>query len=102
MARCAGALALGGPCQLPATREALLPASSSSACRVCVVVGDADPYAPHAELAASLARFRSAAGGAHDGVKVVAGLEHEVGERSVALGLAFLRGLGLEEQGPAG
>ena len=93
---CAGALALGGPCQDAATREALLP--RTSACRVCAVVGDADPFAPHAEIAASLSRFAARQDGEHEGgvMKVVPGLAHEVGEPSVALGLAFLAGLKLD------
>jgi len=97
---CAGALALGGPCQDVATREALLPAApSESDCRICAVVGDADPYADHAAIAASLARFGGGGGGRereHDGVQVVPGLEHEVGEQSIALGLAFLADLKLD------
>ena len=54
-------------------------------------VGDADPYAPHAALAAALAKYppRSPA----EGVHVVQGMEHEVTETSVAKGLAFLSSL---------
>ena len=67
------------------------------AASVAAVVGDADPFAPHAEIAASLGRF-AAQDGEHEGgvMKVVPGLAHEVGEPSVALGLAFLAGLKLD------
>ena len=84
--RCLGVLALGGPCP---PRERLLP--DNSVTRVCCVVGDADPYAPHAALAAALAKYppRSPA----EGVHVVQGMEHEVTETSVAKGLAFLSSL---------
>ena len=70
-------------------RERLLP--DNSVTRVCCVVGDADPYAPHAALAAALAKYppRSPA----EGVHVVQGMEHEVTETSVAKGLAFLSSL---------
>ena len=83
--RCLGVLPLGGPCP---PRPSLLP-DDNDVTRVCVVVGDADPYAPHEEIQSSFAKY-----GVHDetcGVHVLPGQGHVVSERSVEVGLDFLR-----------
>ena len=87
---CLGALALGGPCP---PRRALLPADDDTgvATRVCVVVGDADPYAPHKELEACFGSYSRH--GRFDGVHVVKGMGHVVSEDSIVTGLAFLSSL---------
>jgi phospholipase/carboxylesterase len=84
--QCLGVLALGGPCP---PRLSLLPDNNTTRC--CVVVGDRDPYAPHAELTAAFAKYTPQ--GPTDGVHVVPGMEHDVTEVSIAKGLDFLASL---------
>ena len=82
--RCLGVLPLGGPCP---PRPALLPENDLT--RVCVVVGDKDPFAPYTLLEENFARYRCE--GETDGVHTVKGLEHELSEASIVIGEAFLR-----------
>ena len=106
---CLGVLPLGGPCQAPAVREALLP-RHNDVTRVCVVVGSRDEYASASELRAAFSRYGGNAAAAAataakltppatlgtaatDGVHVVEGLRHEVGEESILIGLRFLKSM---------
>ena len=80
---CLGVLPLGGPCP---PRPNLMPENSVT--RVCCVVGDADPFAPHEEIRRCFAMYppRDAASGVH----VIAGQSHVVSEQSIRIGLRFL------------
>ena len=86
--RCLGVLPMGGPCP---PRPALLP--DNDVTRVCAVVGERDPYAPHADLAGAFEKYAANAppGDATCGVQVIPKQGHTVSERSIELGLAFLR-----------
>jgi predicted esterase len=126
--QCLGVLAMGGPCPprlalLPAaatqstavysatcvqsqdSRRRNNRSTSAQASvqtrlptRVCLVVGDEDPYAPYQQLQAAFSPYCPAvpshperAGCGTDGVHVVSGMGHEVSEASAVKGQAFLK-----------
>ena len=91
---CLGVVPMGGPCP---PRPALLP--DNDVTRVCAIVGDADPYAPHEDIRRCFAKYRTE--GEFDGVHVIAGLDHVVSDRSVAIGLDFLRSVLRKADGDA-
>lgn len=87
--RCLGVLPICGP--YPRAWESLLPTHNET--RTCVIVGDQDPHVPHEQVAAAFSKYRRVR--ETDGVHIVAGLDHRVGEEVMELGLSFLGSCGI-------
>ena len=90
---CLGVLPMGGPCP---PRPQLLPDTRQT--RVCVITGDADPYAPHELISSCFAKYHQQQQQQQqqqpDGVHIIPGLAHSITEDHARLGLDFLRSCG--------